>query len=361
MPRIWLGNLDFERTLSGENSSSELDRFCAEWAFAFLPIAEAGDVIVVPEDFDRGFVHALQQELSLPDVAFSLPLETPQWERGFELMPWGWSPAVQAWGHKLGLQTNSPPLDVVRRVHARDYSFRIAEELSVQLADARRVGSIEELLAVVRRQPAEQAWVIKSRWGASGRGQLRRRGNSLSEQDQSWAASLLRRDGVLFWEPWLNAIGEAGVQFEIPVADPPRLIAIVPMLTDRRGQYIGSVVPVANDAELAHQWRAAVEIGLQVCQHLQSEGYHGPVGIDSMRYVDEAGVERIRPIQEINARWTMGRLAAAWRRYLPPSAKAKWVQASSPVASHQIIHRLATSPDSLGGQATKSRMELRWE
>ncbi|OYW15327.1 MAG: hypothetical protein B7Z55_15100, partial [Planctomycetales bacterium 12-60-4] len=47
---------------------------------------------------------------------------------------------------------------------------------------------------------------------------------------------------------------------------------------------------------------------------LQAAGYFGPVGIDAMWYRDANGKLACRPLQDINARWTMGRLALGWRR-----------------------------------------------
>jgi hypothetical protein len=360
MPRLWLGNFDFETTLAGENPSAELQRFGAEWGFAFLPMAQAGDVIAMTEDFDLGFVRELQQRLGLPDVRFCSLNEIASGPSDFELVPWGWSGAAVSLARRLRCRHNAPPIEAVRRVHCREFSFRLAADWGVQPDGVAGIESVEELSARVREQPTDEQWVIKSQWGASGRGQLRRRGDVLSDQDARWAASLLRRDGVLFWEPWLESLGEAGLQFDIPIEGEPRLVAIVPMLTDRHGQYAGSVIPQLHDEPLLEPWPEAVEVGLWVCERMQSEGYHGPVGIDAMRYRDASGAERLRPIQEINARWTMGRLAAAWRRYLPADAKAQWVRESFPAGAEEFPHRAATSPALPGGRPTHSRMELRW-
>jgi hypothetical protein len=94
---------------------------------------------------------------------------------------------------------------------------------------------------------------------------------------------------------------------------------------------------------------------------MQSEGYYGPVGIDAMQYKDDAGEVRMRVIQDVNARWTMGRLAAAWRRYLPPNVPARWLL-SADAADDQVApaHRLATSPTILDGSPLRAQMELQW-
>jgi hypothetical protein len=110
------------------------------------------------------------------------------------------------------------------------------------------------------------------------------------------------------------------------------------------------------------KWREAVDVGRKVCKRMQAKGYHGPVGIDAMRYRDESGTTKLRLIQEINARWTMGRLAAAWRRYLPPNVEAQWTMNSTRDEGRAsgISQCLATSPHLLDGRPLNRRMKLRW-
>jgi len=80
------------------------------------------------------------------------------------------------------------------------------------------------------------------------------------------------------------------------------------MLVDERGQYAGNWFA---DGELrweTHQslWQQAVETALAAASHLQSIEYFGPLGIDAMIYRDADGDSKVRPLQDINARWTMG-------------------------------------------------------
>jgi hypothetical protein len=133
------------------------------------------------------------------------------------------------------------------------------------------------------------------------------------------------------------------------------------MLTDRHGQYARSELPLTNDKQVQAEWSEAIDVGLRVCERMQADGYFGPVGIDAMRFHDEANGVRMRPIQEINARWTMGRLAYAWRRYLPSDAKARWLlQQPDHDAAALFTPSIATSPITLQGRPTTIRMSLHW-
>lgn len=71
-------------------------------------------------------------------------------------------------------------------------------------------------------------------------------------------------------------------------------------------------------------WREAIEATRLVAQRVAAAGYFGPLGIDVMRYRDAAGQERLRPLQDLNARFTMGRLALGWRDSLPAGWSGLW-------------------------------------
>ena len=57
-----------------------------------------------------------------------------------------------------------------------------------------------------------------------------------------------------------------------------------------------------------------VDVTRRVALELQKLGYFGPLGIDAMIYLASGGRVCVRPLQDVNARWTMGRLAAEWDR-----------------------------------------------
>ena len=71
-----------------------------------------------------------------------------------------------------------------------------------------------------------------------------------------------------------------------------------------------------------------------VVDQVAETGYTGPLGVDSMRYESEDGGRGWRPVQDINARFTMGRCALAWSGKLPAGSKgtvlvARWSSGAS--------------------------------
>ena len=73
------------------------------------------------------------------------------------------------------------------------------------------------------------------------------------------------------------------------------------------------------------RWLPAVATGHRVARALQEIGYFGPLGIDAARYRTADGLERLRPIQDINARYTMGRIALGFQRLLKPGEHGSWI------------------------------------
>jgi hypothetical protein len=68
-----------------------------------------------------------------------------------------------------------------------------------------------------------------------------------------------------------------------------------------------------------------VDFEMRVAGTLQRLGYFGPLGIDAMRYRDDTGEIRLRPLQDLNARCTMGRLALGFARLLPSNWCGSWL------------------------------------
>ena len=294
MPRVFVSNFDFEHELAGLPDLSRAARsVTTHLSGVWRTIAEPGDVVL-----EQG-----------PDGTTS--------PEAYTLVPWGWSESMLALAARHGVQARHPPLDVVRRVNERSFRFRLEQELNIALPGACELRSLGEAAHAVDR--LNGPWVLKAAFGMAGREQLRGSG-VLSSQARSWVADKLTL-GPIVVEPWLDSLGEAGLQFEVPESGPPQLVGVTPQIVDRRGTYRGSLFGAAEDNAC---WESAVEVGLEVARRVQTEGYFGPLSLDAMRYRD-GDVEGLRPLQDLNARWSMGRLALGLVRQLSPGECGAWV------------------------------------
>ncbi|MCA9093650.1 MAG: hypothetical protein KDA68_09205 [Planctomycetaceae bacterium] len=316
MPRIFLSNFDFEHELAGGVTGRE-DRRLAEinrsLSICWGPLIGEGDLIV--NVAAGGTLEFLDARTMLPTV--QRPTKTD-----WKLVPWGWSESAREIALNLGLQIDVPNPEIVRRVNRRSFRFELEREFEIGPVDSVLIRSEADLRQAIQAYSSGDRWVVKAEFGMSGRERIVGRGSVLTEAVGNWLARQLQSGGVLVFEPWLNAIREAGLLYEIPRESSPKFIGVAELLTDSGGTYLGSRFGHSSDAL---GWEEAIEMGLRVSQRLQEAGYFGPLGIDVMEYDTPDGVRKIRMLQDLNARLTMGRLALAWRDRITQNECAVWL------------------------------------
>ncbi len=375
---FFYGNFDFEDQLRGEvQRPGRVERLVLELASSWLAIAEAGDRIWCPGRLPEVFLASLSQWGLPPDLFVSESRDIPA---GMELVPWGWSSAAVEFGEKHRLIVAAPPLDVVRLANSREYSVPLEESPADDWDYAILCRKLGEVLACIERLSPSTSWVIKANWSHAARERILGRGPAISDADVRWVKQRLARDGVVCWELWLQRQSEIGIQWQITLGQAPELVAITELLVDARGQYAGTrafsprgigfqpVVSSHSDDRLEAyptlpDWAFfAAEATRPVIDDLAQRGYFGPVGIDAMRYFDPEWKDfRIRPLQDINARWTMGRLAAGWFTRLGGSRSMTWWHGprhSSP-GDTPGTEWIATSPELIEGIPVTHRTWLR--
>ena len=312
MARLLIGNFDFEHRLAlpTRQISSKLERINAELATSWLAVAEDGDFLWTPQPIESSF---FEQALAngLPRVNPVVSFDAVP--RGVECHPWGWTEDVNRLCDVRGWRHNDPPHAAVRAGNSRRFSASLEREWNVGLDGAIEIANVKEFADAISVLGLATRWVVKAEFGMSGRERILGCGEPKSA-DLNWVAKRIASDGVVFLEPWVERLDEVGIQIEVPQTGLPQLIGLAPMLVDERGQYAGSWFASPDHDELT--WKPAVQVALDAAQRLQELGYIGPLGIDAMRYRETDGTMRLRPLQDVNARWTMGRLSLGWRRRL---------------------------------------------
>jgi hypothetical protein len=337
MHRIFLGNFNFEHELAraagatappkpdsaagarlAAGSLIDPDRF-----WIWLSIADADDLLLAPPDVNEADFPDLVA-LGLPLPRFVPDLPSRHSHPALELVPWGWTDSVIALGKSHGWSCLAPPLEVVRDVNSRGFRFAQERKFDVAVAGTAMISAIDDLESILRQHAnTPRGWLLKASFGMSGREALRGWGTILNDQTRNWAQKRLATVGPIIVEPIVDRIGEAGVQIDIPQTDPPTLAGVTPLLVDGSGVYRGSRFGCsASELEI---WQPAVEMGMRVARTVQRLGYYGPLGIDAMLYRDETGEIRLRPLQDLNARHTMGRLALGFGRTLPAGWCGAWL------------------------------------
>jgi len=346
MPRLFVGNFDFEHRLGEAHRvlPARLARLNAELATAWLAIADDGDWVWTPGEVPQTFWDQI--------AAQGLPRLQPvrdwtQFQSRATFVPWGWTAALIERTRRPEGSTPAPDPQVVRQLNSRRWSAEREAAWSIGLDHGATCTSIDDVAAAIARLPSGcDAWVMKAEFGMSARERALGRG-LLRDDAVGWARRRLQRDGVIFFEPWVERIDEVGILWDVPRSGAPKLVGVAPMLTSEAGHYRGSrFAPVATTG----WWDEAVAVAERAAAEVQRAGYFGPFGIDAMQYCVAGGEIRVRPLQDVNARWTMGRLALGWRRFFAnvPSG-AWWHGPASDLAPPQKARMIRTSPDTIDG------------
>lgn len=249
--------------------------------------------------------HALSLESTLPGT---LP---PQELASQTLIPWGWTPQILDFTRRAGLHAQAPPLAAVQLVNSKKFSHHLEKKHRIALPHAVWIDDIQALPTAL--EAIDGPWILKDPWGVSGRGQRRGEGTSLSPAIRRWAENLISSQGGLLLEPRLTVYRELSLHFQIEAAQTVRFIGTCGLISGKEGTLRG--LEVQKDLDLPPTIFNGAH---QAAQAVAAQGYFGPLGIDTM-IGDWKGETIYRPITELNARWTFGRMALALFERLPQS------------------------------------------
>ena len=150
----------------------------------------------------------------------------------------------------------------------------------------------------------------------------------LLENQRRWLANALRNGCQLVVEPWLERLADFSAQLEMS-PEGLKLCGYTVLLNDAKGQYQGNLaeshhhtrIPsrivslVRDPPDISRRLLALyAEIFALLEAELRAVDFLGPLGIDAFVYRDATGAPRVKPIVEINPRYTMGRVAVELMR-----------------------------------------------
>ena len=189
--------------------------------------------------------------------------------------------------------------------------------------------------------------VVKEDFGFAGAGQIRLWEPQLLPAQRRWIQASFDRGATLVIEPWLERLRDFSVQLErIPngqgggKACGLRVVGFTGLRNDLRGQFQanwadadwnrrvpsgvldawktvsgGSSVAGSDVVALFHRLAATLE------PELAARGYQGPLGIDALVYRDALDGVRLKPLVELNPRYTMGRLTLELMSHVAPGRR----------------------------------------
>jgi hypothetical protein len=202
------------------------------------------------------------------------------------------------------------------------------------------VDSLDETLAAIAtiRQRGHHKIVIKESLGLAGSNAMRLFEPEILESHRRWIASVVANGRQLVVEPWLERELDFSVQLEM-FDDGLKLCGYTGLLNDAKGQYQGNValpghqkkIPAnlialfPEPPDIAQRFHALyADIFAVLEEELRRANYLGPVGIDAFAYRDAEGKCRLKPIVEINPRYTMGRVTVELMKHVAPGSRGEF-------------------------------------
>lgn len=340
----------------GFTPSQPVRQLAQDLALLPLYLCAPDDVVLLPQRPSLDFLRSLGRAgFAIPELVEhppGSPLIGELAQRKIHaLRPWGWSPQVEWVAAPLRDQLSMPQTwrEAWRPLYSKAWSaVALGEFLPTcgedWLCDAQVVGqtcaSMEEVGAQLEHRAAE-GWdqvVIKGAFGAAGQSQVRLDPAQPRADQSAQVARLLEGQGEVVVEPWLDKLVDLSAQLEISAPGQARLLGWTRFFTDGRGQYRGSFVsqPLGGlDQELRRfltgegrdqrrLWRFFDTLADFLAGRLADSGYTGPLGVDALVFRQD-GRLRLKPIVEINPRFTMGRVALGLARRVNASRTALWL------------------------------------
>ena len=269
------------------------------------------------------------------------------------LRPWAWGPdsvellgalfpqvtgerrtAEQSFNERIAeLYSKSWSADILRSVLSnRQGEPWLCTEQEVGVAARTVKGALEEVATI--RARGHHRVVLKQALGLAGQNSLRLWEPELLDPQLRWIQHAVESGRELIVEPWLERELDFSIQLEMSV-EGLKLRGYTGLINDRKGQFQanwaapnysrtipGAVIrlfPEQKDIVIRIQALYA-EVFSVLEGRLHDAGYRGPVGIDAFVYrASESGC-RLKPIVEINPRYTMGRVTLELMKRTCPGA-----------------------------------------
>ncbi len=186
------------------------------------------------------------------------------------------------------------------------------------------MNSLEDALAAISkiRARGHHKIVVKQAFGVAGSNALRLFEPEILETQLRWMRNAFERKRELVVEPWLERVQDFSVQLEMTTTG-LKLCGFTGLVNDPRGQFVANFAESHHHkripAKVVSQFRVAADISGRLLEfydelfarletELRAVNFTGPIGIDAFVYRDADGSARLKPVVEINPRYTMGRV-----------------------------------------------------
>ena len=196
--------------------------------------------------------------------------------------------------------------------------------------------TVKDTIAAIEaiRSTGHNKIVIKESVGLAGHNAIRLWEPELLEHQKRWIANTVDSGSKLVIEPWLERGLDFSVQLDMQ-ADGLKILGYTGLLCDAKGQFRGNCAwpnfsrraPARlnklfpNLPDISQRIRSLYSVVTSILEReLRLVGFRGPAGIDAFVYRTPQGECRLKPVVEINPRYTMGRLTLELMKQVAPGS-----------------------------------------
>lgn len=322
-----------------------------------LAVAHHEDVVLLRQPPNKSHLSKLKEGgLLLPEIFACdgkvFPADLAERKLG-GFRPWAWTPeasqlfrgvaenptpnSLHPWQEPVPTEFLSKAL--VSRVQAL---LQLSHNESAVFSSADSAGESIARHFAQSRQPL----LLKPALACAGRGHLSVAAGDDLSASRGWLQRTFATQREIVIEPHLTRLADFSVLYEISRSGVVSFQSYTSLRTDSKGRYLGTTVAPKigkllpseltirfheRCIESAGEQYSAPEFYKRILPAALKQllpGYQGPVAVDALFFTDSDGHSFIRPVVEINARCSMGRIAHHLRRKLAPDS-----------AGHLTIHR----------------------
>jgi uncharacterized ferritin-like protein (DUF455 family) len=314
------------------------------------------DVVLVPERPTVEFLSGLKQ------AGFALP-EFVEW-KGDALLnlsrrklgvlrPWAWGPdslellsplftSVTGEERRVNQRFNAHIAELYSKAWSADFlrRFITRTEHLPWLCSANEVGrsanTLSEALEIIAaiRARGHHRIVVKEALGLAGHNAIRLWEPELLDAQRRWMTKAFDQKRTLVIEPWQERVVDFSVQLEM-TARGLKLCGYSGLINDAKGQFQANWaapnyarrLPDAVVSLFSEPRDIAVrlpqlfgDISTRLEEALREADYLGPISMDAFLFRTMDGKIRLKPVVEINPRYTMGRLTLELMKHVCPGS-----------------------------------------
>lgn len=282
------------------------------------------------------------------------------------LRPWAWSPEsaellTPIFPNLTGESTSANERwnERIARVFSKSWCTAFLEKFLDDRKDTdwlcgrKHIGALctdmDSVLAKVQeiRKTGHHPVVVKAPYGVAGGAMIRLLEEKILDKQLAWIARVFEEQKEVVVASWLERVMDFSLQLEVSKQGVTSC-GFTRLINDRWGRFQAVLatrkflhgLPTGiqrflrgGDGGKSNRFEELFHaLARRLNDSLQSIGYFGPVGIDAFVFRDQAGALRLKPVVEINPRYTFGRLALELMKNTAPGSSGLFV-----IVNHRLV------------------------